>query len=128
MIFRRVRRERWPPRRPATHNHVVLTWGERESRRARRRTTYLAEAIVAALTAMVATIALSGLAPASGRDQSAVALTAPTTATVHIQVAPGSLGKFEFSPADVALAPGGTLTVVNDTATNHTFTSVAVSG
>jgi spore coat protein A len=105
------------------HNRQVATSGGRAVGRARRRTTYLAALAVVGLTTLASVLALSGVGPASGREVPMAAQAAPpTTATITI------VGAFtpQFSPQQVPIAPGGTLTIVNPTSSPHTFTSAAI--
>lgn len=81
---------------------------------------------------VTATIGLVALAPAvagttlgGGPPAAALpaVLTAPTSTTVEID---GTFGGSAFSPTRVTVARGGTLTVVNNTTSTHTFTSDAL--
>jgi FtsP/CotA-like multicopper oxidase with cupredoxin domain len=58
-------------------------------------------------------------------SQPSASSTPPASATITIA---GSSLHPQFSPRNVSLKVGGTLTVVNPTASLHTFTSVAVGG
>ena len=79
---------------------------------------------MAGLTVLASVLALAGVGPATGREvpMEVAKAVPPDTATITI------VGGFtpQFSPQQVSIAPGGTLTVVNPTSSPHTFTSAAV--
>jgi FtsP/CotA-like multicopper oxidase with cupredoxin domain len=95
----------------------------------RRRLVGRIAATTAALALAATAVVLDGQAssgtPEASQAASASAGTSqPSSAQIEI-VSNGAFG-WKFTPRNQELAPGGTLTVVNNTGTKHTFTSDAV--
>jgi FtsP/CotA-like multicopper oxidase with cupredoxin domain len=94
------------------------------SRRLAGRVAATTAALALAATAVVLDSQASSGVPDAPRPAAATTdTTQPSTATITIQ--PATFGG-RFTPRNQDLAPGGTLTVVNNTSLKHTFTSVAV--
>ncbi len=87
-----------------------------------------ASATVAAGALALAAVVLNGQASPNARLEAATGSVAPGDApdTATITIEPAGFDGWAFTPADTALAAGGTLTVTNNTATAHTFTSLAI--
>ncbi len=87
-------------------------------------------AACAALALGTATVVLLGESGASvaapPRPQAGPARAADGVDAATITIEAAGVNHFQFTPSTVNLNPGGTLTVVNETASNHTFTSVAI--
>ena len=121
MIFASGTAGRWLRRRQSADNPCVV---HRRGRGLFGRISATATALALAGAAVV----LMGQARPGARLEAATGAVsradAPASATITIE-STGAFNGFRFTPANTSLAVGGTLTVVNNTASVHTFTSDA---